>query len=119
MKLTLHADREMDVILAALYGGPVKGGETLRLFDKVLSALEHVAHIEYDENGNVRFFKNAGNDMERLTYLKHKPATIELQEGWCSFLRSRIEAIEWTGQAVRDVLRVLAALSQGENQVEQ
>lgn len=117
-EIKLERMRDLDILLSGLYSQPVKGLETLRLFDKVLTAIEHIAVVKYDENGNVVAFETdeAGNTVmengnpKRATRLKEIPAVLRLEDGHAEFLKARVASNNWPGQVARDVIRLLQQL---------
>jgi hypothetical protein len=110
---------DVELILAALYAKPISGLEQLRLFDKVLSALEGIANIKYDENGNVMVFEmengkvvfDENNRPRRAITWKSDKRELRLEDGHAEFLKARLTATEWTGAAARRALRIVEDLS--------
>ncbi len=108
-EIRLESDREVEVFVAALYNLPVRGSE-LVLFDRCLSAIERVASVRYDEDGRPVIYEDVGRRVRAIRLKQGVDPVMVLEDVCVSFLRERIERIEWGGQAARLVLRVLHKL---------
>lgn len=126
-EIKLERMRDLDILLSGLYSQPVKGLEALRLFDKVLTAIEHIAVVKYDESGNVVAFETdeSGNvvmendNPKRATRLKELPAVLRLEDGHAAFLKARVEGHNWPGQVARDVIRLTQQLGEAAERADQ
>lgn len=112
--IQLQTDRELEVLLVAL-ATPLKGVEAIRLAGKCLDALERIANISYDSEGNLQIYKIENGQVKiennqpvRACSLKQKPATLELEDAYFNFLKARVfEASEWSGYAAATIYRLL------------
>lgn len=122
-EIRLEHPRELDVLIIGLYSKPIKGLEQMRLFGKVLDALEHIAVLSFDEDGNVLALKRKEDgslelDQKgkpvRVTYLKEVPCVLRIDDAYWQFLKARILDFDWSPQMGRVVLELLTRAGETE-----
>lgn len=122
-EIRLEHPRELDVLIIGLYSKPIKGLEQMRLFGKVLDALEHIAVLSFDDDGNVLALKrkedgslelDQNGKPVRVTYLKEVPCVLRIDDAYWQFLKARILDFDWSPQMGRVVLGLLTRAGETE-----